>query len=74
MYTSYVKGEYTGYGKVIIKDKNGDFYYVFPLHFEEYFNHWVDGTYENPQLYKSIVYFDIYCNGLDDNNEKKLFS
>lgn len=70
-YTFYVKGEYTGYGKVIIKDENGDFHYVFPLQFEEYFNHWADGTDENPQLYKSIVCFDIYCNGLDGNNEKR---
>lgn len=67
----FIKGEYTGYGKVIVTDENDDFHYVFPIQFEQYFQYWTDGSDENPILNKSIIAFDIYCNGKDFNNQDR---
>ena len=69
----YVKGDYDGYGRVLVSDENHNLHNIYLLQFEQYFESWaLGGDHSSPKINVSIVAKDIYCNGKNLDNLNKI--
>jgi hypothetical protein len=68
----YVKGDYDGYGRVLVEDDTNGIHYIFLLEFEDYFDSWRTDKVDSIKINESIVSNDIYCYGEDEDGKKRL--